>query len=206
MTKSKFQQFVKSPLFWWSLLFLIVASGLNMVSSQVIQHFFPERAKIIDTLFLLTPQIMWTQYLTDIAAIVAPIALLYFILREDSDFLPYYLVTIATGYLLRAFLVLLNPIGGYFGNMDHYGLSNIIQHGMFPSGHTMLVFIAYFLSSGITNKSWRSFFLINALVEIIALVLSRGHYGVDIVGGILVAYLVVNELKIRKSAFRLQPL
>lgn len=177
-----------------------------MVSSQIIQDFFPDRIPVTDTLFQLTPQIMWTQYLTDVAAFLGPLFLLYLIIKKDFRHLPYHLITIGAGYLLRAFLVLLNPVGGYFGNMDTYGLTNIIQHGMFPSGHTMLVFIVYFLSTEIADKKWRIFFLINGLVEIVSLILSRGHYGVDIAGGILVAYFVVNEMKKRKSALRIQPL
>lgn len=190
-------------MFWISALTVVFATAVNLFNSELIQLYFPERQTIIDTLFLLTPQIMWTQYLTDIAVLVAPIILLFFIVKRDYKYLPYYLMVFALAYLFRGLLILLNPIGGYFGNTNTYGLTSIMQHGMFPSGHTILVFVAYYLSKEIVPRSARKLLLAFCYIEVIALILSRGHYGIDIVGGILVSYFVYNELTKHKERFDL---
>lgn len=199
----KEKQFYKSFSFWLSVFAIIFATAVNFYNSEIIQAFFPSRTPIIDTLFLITPQIMWMQYLTDIAVLLAPILLLVYIFNKDYNHLPFYLMVFALAYLFRGILILLNPIGGYFGNMASYGLTGIMQHGMFPSGHTILVFVAYYLSKNLVPKIGRIIFLVCCYVEVIALVLSRGHYGIDIVGGVLVSYFVYNELVKHKKTFKL---
>lgn len=189
----------KSSLFWLSVIFLISAATLNVLGSEIIQSFFPNRQPIIDTLFLLTPQIMWTQYLTDLAVLVSPIILLILIIRKDLKSLPFYMFVFGFGYAARAILIVLNPIGGYFGNMSNYGMTTIMQHGMFPSGHTLLVCLAYVLGRDLGNKTTRLILFSCLILEIVSLVLSRGHYATDIVGGLLVAYFVYNEFKKHKK-------
>jgi membrane-associated phospholipid phosphatase len=195
MNNDHFSGIIRSRTLWACVIFLLFAAALNFVSSEAIQYFYPDRTPVIDTLFRLTPQVMWTQYLTDVAVLISPIVLLVIIIKKDAKHLPYYLCIFALGYLFRAFLIILNPMGGYFGNMSEYGLTSILQHGMFPSGHTLLVFLTYYLGQGFLNKKINSFFLIGCLVEVISLVLSRGHYGIDIVGGILLAYFAVFRFK-----------
>lgn len=203
MNYSKLFKIIKSPKFWIALIVLITIAVFNLFSSKLIQHLFPDRQPMIDTLFLISPKIMWTQYLTDIAADISPLVLLYFIIKKDVKHLPYYLIVFAFGYSLRGFIILLDPVSKPLGNSAHYGITNILQYGMFPSGHVMQVFIAYYLSKGIVNNWGRIILILCCIVEIIALILSRGHYSIDIVGGILIAYFVVNELKKRKSSFAL---
>lgn len=203
MNTTSTKKFYQSTSFWLSIFMLLFSTAVNFFNSEIIQHFFPYRQPVLDTLFLLTPQIMWTQYLTDIAVLVSPIVLLIYIIKKDLEHLPYYIMVFSTGYLLRGFLILLNPIGGYFGNMNQYGLTDIMQHGMFPSGHTVLVFVSYYLSKGIVPKPARIVLLISCWVEVICLVLSRGHYGIDIIGGILVSYFVFNELKPFKKSLKI---
>ena len=143
--------------------------------------------------------------MTDIAVIFSPIVLLYNVVLKEFDYLPYYISAFGVGYFLRGILIFLNPIGGAHGNMDVYGLTTIMQHGMFPSGHTILVFVAYVLSRRSCQKKVQYFLLAMCFVEVISLVLSRGHYGIDIVGGFLVSYFVVHEIRKKKQFFRLYP-
>lgn len=202
-SNSKFFEVMKSYHFWLGLLVIVLATIINFISSDFIQKLFPDRQPIIDSLFKITPYIGWTQYLTDIAVLVAPATILYFIFKKDLRHLPFYLFAFGTAYFLRGIMIILNPIGGAFGNMERYGITPIMQHGMFPSGHTILVFCALFLSSQIASRLGRRLLIFLALVEVISLILSRGHYSIDIIGGILVSYLVVNEMKKRKSDFTL---
>jgi membrane-associated phospholipid phosphatase len=199
MNYTKPKKIFKSPKFWIGLLALVGISQFDLLMSSLIQNLFPNRLPIIDTLFLITPQIMWTQYLTDTAVLVSIAILLYYIIKNDYLYFPYYFTVFAFGYLLRGIFIILNPVGSVLGNLTHYGLTNVLQHGMFPSGHVMLVFIAYYISNGIMPKYFRAILFLICLVEIISLILSRGHYSIDIVGGFLLAYFVVTEIKKRKQ-------
>lgn len=64
---------------------------------------------------------------------------------------------------------------------------------MFPSGHTgftFLIFFYFFKRFGwdvVTTFSFVSF-----VVVVLALLLSRGHYSIDIVGGVLSGYFAYN--------------
>lgn len=202
--KSKLMRVLSSRRFWLSFLFLILATLLNFASSEFIQRHFPGRLPVIDTIFNIAPEVMWTQYLTDISVIASVVILLYFTIKNDLEHLPYYIFVFALAYAFRGVIIVFNPMGVIYGNIHHYGISNIIQHGMFPSGHVLLVFVAYYLSDKIVSKNGRILLILCCFVEVISLILSRGHYSIDIVGGFLLAYFVVNELKLRRQTLNLR--
>lgn len=83
---------------------------------------------------------------------------------------------------------MLTPLGSSMGNEMQYGLTNIHQYGCFPSGHTIMVVLAYMIIQGEENRTLKALALSSVIVEITSLVLSRGHYSIDIAGGLLVSY------------------
>lgn len=179
-----------------SILILIVAAGLNFIASEFIQTTFPNRLPASDLLFVVLPYISWTQYVSSFAAILSPLTLLiYYIVVKNKQF-HWAILSFASVYALRAFLIILTPLGGPNGNMAKYGIATIMQHGEFPSGHTALVITAVMLITAKTktDKIFKTILIILAIAEIAALLLSHGHYSVDIVGGYLITYLVINEI------------
>ncbi len=176
-------------------LFVFLAAWLNFQNSNLIQVYFPHRTPIIDTLFLITPEVMWTQYLTDLANITSCILLGIYIFRGRQHHLPFTLTVIGFGYFLRSLIILLNPFGGPLGNIAHYGLTTIEQHGQFPSGHTLIVVLAYYLIAKSEAPLLKKLALISVWIEVVSLILSRGHWSVDVVGGFLLAYFAYHFIK-----------
>lgn len=191
------------PLFGAGLFLLCVAVVLNLdIGVYIISTYFPDRPQLPDLLFMTMPYIQWTQYLTDIANVVSIGLLIWYVAAYNRLFeLPFITMTIAVGEILRGFLILLNPFAGPLGNGAHYGLTTITQLGQFPSGHTFVVVAAYLLVDRRIAPKLKLWLLISMIVEIVSLVLSRGHYAIDIVGGIFMAYLVVGEMRRYYSSF-----
>jgi hypothetical protein len=92
-------------------------------------------------------------------------------------------------FLTRSFTMILTPLADTLPIEDTYASSNIIaQHfyyGMFFSGHTASAFIQAFFFKG---NPFRPVLFGLAMMQVISLFLSHGHYSIDIVAGFFVAY------------------
>ena len=195
---NKKMRIFKDKHFYYSVLFLIFAAVLNFISSNFIQKYFPDRAAPPDLLFKITHYVGWTQYLTDLANILSFILVIYYFIKYRYSDIYYLIITYATAYILRACLIVLTPLGGALGNDMHYGITNIQQFGAFPSGHTIMVVLASMMIDKNDSALMKYFALSSIFIEIISLILSRGHYSIDIVGAFLLCYFVFNEsLKFR---------
>lgn len=175
--------------------FMVAAVVFQGVTSWLIQVNFPDRQPIYDTLFDVLPYWPWTQYWSDIANIFSAILLGVYVFPKHVQRLPFMFTVIGLGYLLRGILIYLNPFGGPLGNIAEYGLTNIHQYGQFPSGHTMITVLIYFLIDGKETPTLKWLALGSIIVEVAALWLSHGHYSIDIVGGFLVGYFSYHVLK-----------
>ena len=173
--------------------FVTVAAALDFLSSQYIAITFPNRVPVDDLLFRLTPYLSWTQYLSDAAAIIGPILLGWYIFNGREKYLPRALFSIGLGYLMRASMIILTPLGGPLGNGALYGFIPLVQNGQIPSGHTMLAMLCYLFVDRREAPRIKALLLLSVGVEILSLILSRGHYGIDIAVGLLVAYVAYHE-------------
>ena len=98
--------------------------------------------------------------------------------------------------------MILTPLGRPTGNATPYGLFKfvgIIQHGMFPSGHVALSFIIYLMIPRDARKGFKGAAGILCILQIAVLVFSRGHYAIDIAGGLLISWTVWSVYVLRKS-------
>lgn len=186
-----------------SLFLLLTGIFLDIHNSGTIQQNFPDRQPIPDLLFLALPYIAWTQYISDLANIFSVVLLGIFIFPRNWRKLPFVFSILGLGYLLRSLMILLNPFGGPLGNVVHYGITTIHQFGQFPSGHTMLVVIIYLLLPQ-QNKALKRLALLGVIVEVIVLLLSHGHYSIDIIGGWLVGYFSYKTLQPHESALTIK--
>lgn len=172
----------------FSLAFFITALILNLVIDDLIAALFPHRPIVPDLFFVLTPHLPGTEYLPDLILLLAIFSFILLVLPKHLDKIPYYFTTLGLGYLSRALFLSLTPMGNPAGEAP-FGLLPVILHGMFPSGHIMLILLLFLLTEGEIRgvKLWIG---ILVLLEIITLILSRGHYSIDIIGGLMVAYIV----------------
>lgn len=182
--------------------FLIVfATYANFFMSETIQRLYPFRQPATDLLFDILPYVHWTQYVTDIAVVVSGLLALFYVLKYDAKHLPFYMTVFAVAYFMRAFIIPLTPLGGAFGNMATYGITTIQQHGMFPSGHTAMATVAYLVIDRAKSPIVKHLLFWLLMIEVISLLLSRGHYSIDIIGGVLISYFAFVELSKYKSSF-----
>ncbi len=86
----------------------------------------------------------------------------------------------------------LTPLGQPVGNKETMGIGlllNIYQHGMFPSGHTCLTAVIFFLIDRDRTPRLKIATGILCVIEMVCLLLSHAHYSIDLVGGLMVAFI-----------------
>ena len=65
------------------------------------------------------------------------------------------------------------------------------QYGMFPSGHTAAATLLVMLTPAERALRQRRFQQVLLALMCAGLILARGHYSIDVVGGLLLSYFVV---------------
>ena len=186
------------------LLMLVASSLFNFVTSELIQYLYPDRPVVPDLLFTILPFVPWLQYAFDTILAASIILMLVYAFRIDWRHSGYYFFVVGVGYLVRAVLMALTPLGQPVGNNETMGIGlllNIYQHGMFPSGHTCLAATIYFLMDRALAPRMKTAAGILVIAEMVTLLLSHAHYSIDLVGGLMVAYLIVHWLKRYKEHF-----
>jgi membrane-associated phospholipid phosphatase len=169
-----------------SIAVLVGAVLWNVAASELIQRLYPGRPIVPDLLFTLLPDVPVLTLATDFIMNSAIVLLFWYMFGRDRLHLPYYFFTAGVLYAFRGLLMILTPLGRPTGNLDSFGagvVANLKQHGMFPSGHTMLSAAIFLLIDGKRHPGFKRATGLLCLAEMITLILSRGHYSIDIVGG-----------------------
>lgn len=185
---------------------LVGASLFCFALSEMIQRLYPDRPTVPDLLFTLLPDVPVLAFVTDPIMIAAIVLLFWYLFGRDRNHLPFYFFAVGIAYVFRGLLMILTPLGRPTGNLDSYGVSVLVglkQHGMFPSGHTMLAMAIYYLIDGKRHRGFKRAAGLLALAEMITLILSRGHYSIDVAGGVMLSRLVVGWLTRYKERFRI---
>lgn len=189
-----------------SIAVLIGASLFATAMSELIQRLYPDRPVVPDLLFTLLPDIPVLAFVTDPIMIAAIVLLFWYMFSHDRSHLPFYFFSVGITYVGRGLLSILTPLGRPTGNLDSYGVAKLVnlkQHGMFPSGHVMLAAAIYFLIDGKRHPGFKRAAGLLCLAEMITLILSRGHYSIDLVGGLMLAFIVIGWLMRYRERFRL---
>jgi membrane-associated phospholipid phosphatase len=177
----------KKTLFFALIVFL-VGIVLNPIMSELVFKLYPNRPIVPDLFFSLLPKIEWLQYLSDPLMIVASLVFIWMVMFLERDKIPKYLFAFGLIHIFRALMIILTPLGRIVGNNSSYGIFNMVQYGMFPSGHTASAALFMFLTSN-KRRGLKAFFMIFLLFQMVVLLFSRGHYSIDIVGGLMNAYI-----------------
>jgi membrane-associated phospholipid phosphatase len=172
---------------------LALAGLAASASSTLIDLWFPDRPMPRDLLFEVLPFAEWPQHLTEIALFVSIGLIAYYGIALRRDAVPGIICMYGLIELLRAGIMLLTPLASAHGRGAYYGFIPIVQNGMFPSGHVASVTLGYLIVGSDAPRWLRQTLLTCLIVECVALLLSHGHYSIDIVGGLLLAYFVHRE-------------
>jgi len=170
---------------------LLAAVGVTtLASNRLILEWFPDRPYPRDLLFELLPYVGWTRYLTAAALFAGFSLFLYYALRHEPGRIPAFTSIFALMYLFRAAMIVLTPLGSAQG--EGAFVFEVQQYGMFPSGHIAASLILVLLTSVERAPVLHRVQILLAALELAGLVLAHGHYSIDIVGGLLLAYFIVH--------------
>lgn len=182
-----------------SVALLAVAISATLLSDVIILSGFPGRPRPHDLLFELLPYVNWVRYLTLIALVIGFALFLYYAIRHEPTRIPEFVAVYAVFYLLRAALAVLTPLASAQG--DGPFVFPMQQYGMFPSGHAGVALVTTLLTSA-ERALWlhRIEGMLTAVI-CVSLVLAHGHYSIDIAGGMLLGFFVVQVWE-RGTLFR----
>jgi membrane-associated phospholipid phosphatase len=170
---------------------LAIAAAASYGGSWFIAARYPQRPTPRDTLFELLPYSAEARYLMA-GALVAALALFArhaFVSVPDQ--LPKFFSIFALMYLLRAALISLTPLANAHG--DGAFAFPAVQHGMFPSGHSAATLLFVLLTDPRRAPGLRRLLLVLAAIVWVTLLVAHGHYSIDVVGGLLLAYFCERE-------------
>lgn len=172
---------------------LIAGATASHAASRFIDSRFPDRPFPGDLLFEVLPYVDLGQYVSDLAVFAAILMLAYYGLTRARLEIPKMMSVFATMYLLRAAMITLTPLAPAHGRGASFGFVPYIQNGMWPSGHTAATLLCFLLIDRKAAPRLKSAAAILVVVEGASLLLARGHYSIDILGGLLLAYFVFHE-------------
>ena len=174
----------------------LVSAGLlaavaitSFAGNRLILSQFPDRPRPRDLLFEVLPYVAWTRYLTVAALVIGFSLFFYYVLRYEAGRIPAFAAIFALMYLFRAAIMILTPLASAQGEEPF--VFAMQQYGMFPSGHMAASLILVLLTSAALAPGLRIAQWVMAVTEGAGLVLAHGHYSIDVVGGLLLAYFVV---------------
>lgn len=173
---------------------LLAASGLTSIAGNaIIAGSFAGRPRPEDLLLRMVPSITFAQYVTEVAMISSLLVLVAYVLRYARDDFADIVALFGIFYLIRSFLIVLTPLATSWSGSGHFGLVPLDQLGMFPSGHVGASLLCVMLIDPERAPVLRRTALALLLTQMAGLILAHGHYSIDIVGGLLLAYFVHRE-------------
>ena len=109
------------------LLVLVASSLFNFVTSELIRYLYPDRPIVPDLLFDIFPYGPWLQYVFDAFVAASIIMMVYYAFGVDPKRSGYYFFTVGIGYLARAILMALTPLGQPVGNNETMGIGLLLS-------------------------------------------------------------------------------
>lgn len=189
---TEFFKLFKNKFFFISLIIFVGGVCLNFISQiylfnlQTIEGKFPPLFDLIHNYIPYIP----IGFIYDWGMLVSIlIFIIYIIYSREYKKIPYFLMIFGFSMLLRSIFVVLTPLGNpenFNGTNSKFKGFSKYELGLYPSGHTATSFNNFLLSKGF----FKIIFLILTFIIIISLLLTRGHYSIDIISGLIFAYAI----------------
>ncbi len=197
--KKYFDQLNKKQLLY-SFFALIFCLIVNRVSTEFIYQYFPNRFVNPDLFFIVDNPSIYLEYISEVFLVLCGLIFFIYLLKYGFNHLHVYLNAIAITFIFRGVFNVLTPMMRPIGTdvVSHgFFRDYIIQVGMFPSGHIALIALIYFFIDVKKDSVLKYIYLISFILSTVTMVISKGHYSIDVVGGILIAYVVYTEISKR---------
>ncbi len=170
-------------------IFMIISLGIEEYIALNISKFYPPNLTIIPDFILDHTPYLNILWLCDVLVLLAIASFIIFLFSEKKwKELPFYAVMIGTYALIRAALVYVTPLANPAPNPGGLNFVLMPSGAMFPSGHVGTIFLLFLFTLNSKSKKWKIYLFILTILEIISLILSKGHYTIDIVGALFITY------------------
>jgi hypothetical protein len=169
-------------------IFFIVAYGIELYLASNVNKFYPNLTISPDFILNHTPylNVLW---LADAIVLLSIISFLIFMFSEKKGKeVPFYAVMLGIYALLRGLLSYITPLANPAPNPGGLNFALMPSGAMFPSGHVGTIFLFFLFALNNKSKKWEVYFFILLILDIISLILSRGHYTIDIIGALFICY------------------
>jgi len=164
-----------------SIFIMIISIILTYSSSIYIYKNFGNPPIVKDWMWEKLPylKIFW---LTEVLIIASIILGFIFAFKNNLFLIPYAIILISIFHILRAGLIILTPLGfECYSGLIPYGRNSIWLFGNYPSGHLSIPYLIFMVSKK------KIFLLLTFLIGMIMLI-SHGHYSIDLIGTLLLVY------------------
>jgi membrane-associated phospholipid phosphatase len=182
-----------SRFFYIGFFSVLAGMALNIASQTYLHNYMSEGKTLpmLSDLILDNLPVIDLSLVYDIVCLI-PIFMMfvYIVHKKEYNRVPFILLMVGLFYLVRGVFIVLTPFGNppMFGGSDPLfnGFSKY-ELGVYPSGHTGNVFMLFLL---VKDSLYKKIILICLIIVIITLLLSHGHYSIDIFSGIFFAYAI----------------
>ncbi len=180
-------EFLKHKQFYVGLFIFIVSIVLNILDSWYLLGVYPGQLPVVYDLILNNIPYYNVAYLYDLFLILTVILFAVFIFhKKDENKIGYYLFLFGAYYIIRSFFLILTPLSNPAGNYNQIFNGWFFSIGVYPSGHVGTCFLILLLTKGV----YRYLIFLLFLGVLISLFLSRGHYSIDILSGVIFSFAV----------------
>jgi membrane-associated phospholipid phosphatase len=175
--------------------FFSVLAGIALnIASQTYLHNYMSEGKtlpMLSDLILDHLPVIDLSLVYDIVCLI-PIFLMfvYIVHKKDYNRIPFILLMVGLFYIVRGVFIVLTPFGNppmFNGSDPLFNGFSKYELGVYPSGHTGNVFMLFLL---VKDSLYKKIIITCLAIVIIALLLSHGHYSIDIFSGIFFAYAI----------------
>lgn len=176
---------------WISIAMLGATIAVERLGSDFIASEFTDRPRPRDLLFELLPHVSALRFFSTAALAIGALIYLRYVLKHARGDIPEFIAAYAMMHLIRTGIMILDPLANAHGAGGY--VFPIVQNGMFPSGHmaTAVMFVRFIDAR--VEPGMRRAAAAAAVAMAVSMILSHGHYGIDMVGGVLLAYFVERE-------------
>jgi len=179
--------------FYIGLLAVITGGALNFASQTYLHNYMSEGKTLpmLSDMILDNLPVIDLSLVYDLAClIVFAIVAVYLFHRNEHGRLPYILLLCGIFFIVRGIFIVLTP----FGNPPHFQGSDPLfngfskfELGVYPSGHVGNTFLLMLI---VKDKIYKYIIALFVLIIVFALLLSHGHYSIDIFSGFFFAYAI----------------
>jgi membrane-associated phospholipid phosphatase len=184
---------IKSKYFYIGLLTLIAGLELNVFSQTYLHNYISQGKTLpmLSDLILDKLPVIDVSLIYDIVALI-PIILsfVYIFHKKAYKSIPFFLLMVGIFYIVRGVFIVLTP----FGNPPSFNGSDPLFHGftnyevgVYPSGHTGVVFMLLLL---LKDRIYSWIIGVCLVIVICSLFLAHAHYSIDILSGIFFSYAI----------------